>query len=471
MDFIIYDIILLIFFVLFISLFLYTRKKNLKKEGLLFLYKTSWGIKLINYVGNKYKRTLKVLSYISIGLGYCLMAAMFYLFYTIIKIYLFRPDIVSTIKVPPIMPLIPYIDKIVPGLPSFYFTYWIIILAVIAITHEFAHGIFAVYNKVKVKTTGFGFFPFFLPIFLAAFVELDEEKMTKKNKFSQMSILSAGTFANVLTAIFFFGVMWFFFSFAFAPSGIVFDNYAYSIVEITSISSINGILLDNVSYEKFLNLANETGLNEIEAKGNSYVATKDFLEKQKSNEEYVILYFNAPAINAGLSNIITEINGVKINDWEKLSEELLKHSSGEEITIIGDESKEYKITIGEHPNDENLPWLGIGFEDYKQSSIMGKIYNLFSSFKKPHVYYEPKFDGISLFVYNLFWWLILISISVALINMLPVGIFDGGRFFYLTALAITNNEKKSKRIFSFLTYFFLFLLFLLMVFWIFSFIK
>ena len=39
---------------------------------------------------------------------------------------------------------------------------------------------FAVYNKIKVKTTGFGFFPFFLPVFLAAFVELDEKKMAKK---------------------------------------------------------------------------------------------------------------------------------------------------------------------------------------------------------------------------------------------------------------------------------------------------
>ena len=230
MNFIVYDIAFLVSFVIFISVFLYRKKKNLEKEGLLLLYRTSWGIKLINHVGNKYKKLLKVLSYVSIGLGYCLMAGIFYLFYTIVKIYASRPDIVAQIKVPPIMPLIPYIDKIVPGLPSFYFIYWIIIIAIIAVVHEFAHGIFAISNNVKIKKTGFGFFPFFLPIFLAAFVELDEKVMAKKSKFKQMAVLSAGTFANVLTAIFFFGVMWLFFSLAFAPSGIVFDNYMYSVV-------------------------------------------------------------------------------------------------------------------------------------------------------------------------------------------------------------------------------------------------
>ena len=471
MNFIVYDIILLFLFVISVSIFLYTKKKNLKKEGLLFLYKTSWGIKLINYFGNKYKRTLKVLSYVSIGTGYCLMIGMFYLFYTILKVYIFRPDIVSTIKVPPIMPLIPYIDKIVPGLPSFYFIYWIIILAIIAISHELAHGIFAAYNKVKIKKTGFGFFPFFLPVFLAAFVELDEEKMKKKSKFSQMAILSAGTFANVLTAIFFFGIMLLLFSIAFTASGVVFDSYAYSIVGISSISSINGISLNNTSYEKVLSLVNETGLNEIGTGNNTYVITKEFLENQKDNAEYVILYDDAPAINAGLLGVINKIGDVKIDSREKLSEELLKHSPGEEIIIKTKKEKEileYVIVLGEHPENESLPWLGIGFLEQKRAGIMGEVYSLLSSFKKPNVYYEPICEASS-FVYNLLWWLILISISVAFINMLPVGIFDGGRFFYLTILAITGSETKAKKSFVFMTYFFLFLLFLLMAFWAWSF--
>jgi len=475
MNFIIYDICFLVLFIVLVSIFLYRGKKNLKKEGFLLLYKTSWGIKLINYIGNKYKKTLKFLSYISIGLGYCLMAGMLYLFGRIIWIYIFNQDIVRAIKVPPIMPLIPYLPQVfkLDFLPPFYFTYWIIIIAVIAITHEVFHGIFAAYNKIKIKKTGFGFFPFFLPIFLAAFVELDEKIMAKKSKFKQMVVLSAGTFANILTAIFFFIILLIFFSLAFSPSGIVFDNYVYSAVGIASISSVNGISLDNASYEKILSLVNETGLNKIETDGNSYLTTKEFLEKQKNIEEYVFLYDDAPAINSGLNGVITEINDAKIDNIEKLSEELLKNSPGDKViitTLVDEEVKEYEIILGEHPEDENVPWLGIGFINQEKSGIMNKFIGLLSSFRKPNVYYASNFEASS-FIYNLLWWLALISLSVALVNMLPVGIFDGGRFFYLTILAITKKEKIAKKAFKFMTGFFLFLLLLLMVFWGLSFIK
>ncbi len=475
MNFMIYDIGFLVLFVIFISIFLYKGRKNLKKEGIVLLYKTSWGIKLINYIGKKYKKALKFLSYISIGLGYCLMASMLYLFGRIIWIYLFNQDIVRAIKVPPIMPLIPYLPQIfkLDFLPPFYFIYWIVIIAIIAVTHEFAHGIFAASNKVKIKKTGFGFFPFFLPIFLAAFVELDEKIMAKKSKFKQMAILSAGTFANILTAIFFFIILLIFFSLAFTPSGVVFDSYVYSVVGVAGISSVNGISLDNPSYEKILNLVNETGLHKIETEDKSYIINKEFLEEQKNVEEYILLFEDAPAINAGLSGIITEIDGVKIDYMEKLSEELLKNSPGDKVTIttiVDEEIKKYEIILEERPENENLPWLGIGFVNQQKSGILNNFINLLSSFKKPNVHYEERF-GASLFIYNLLWWLALISLSVALVNMLPVGIFDGGRFFYLTILAITKKEKIAKRAFSFITYLFLFLLFVLMAFWGLSFIK
>ena len=65
----------------------------------------------------------------------------------------------------------------------------------------------------------------------------------------------------------------------------------------------------------------------------------------------------------------------------------------------------------------------------------------------------------------LLWWLILISISVALVNMLPMGLFDGGRFFYLTILAITGKETWAKNSFKWITYFFLLGLLIVMAFW------
>jgi len=71
---------------------------------------------------------------------------------------------------------------------------------------------------------------------------------------------------------------------------------------------------------------------------------------------------------------------------------------------------------------------------------------MISSFRATNTYYEPSLGELGVFVYNLLWWLVLISLSVALVNMLPMGIFDGGRFFYLTVLGITKNEKLSQKI-------------------------
>jgi len=474
MSFLIYDLIFLAFFLIVFSILLYMRRKNLKRERLLYLYRTDWGIKLINRIGNKYKRTIKALSYVSIALGYVLMLGVFYLTYTIIKIYVFNPSIVRAIKVPPIMPLIPYLPQVfkLEFLPPFYFTYWIIIIAIIATTHEMAHGIFAAYNKIKIKNTGFGFFPFFLPIFLAAFVELDEKIMLKRKKFSQLATLGAGTFANVLTAILFLVVLLIFFSVAFAPSGVIFDTYVTSTIAIAGISSINNVQLNNVSYDMILEFMNDEGLNKIIAGNTSYLITKEMIKEQRGNES-IIVYNSAPAIKGNLSSIITEINEVKINSIDKLIEELAKYNVGDEITvktITKGGVVEKTLVLEEHPDAPGTAWLGIGFVSKEATGILGKIINAIS-FKDSNVYYEPKFDGLSVFIYNLLWWIIIISISVALINMLPVGIFDGGGFFYLTVLALTKSEKTAKRFFIFSTQFFIFILVLLLIFWGVSFIR
>lgn len=475
-NFVVYDLVFLVLFAVFVAWFLYTKRKNLKRDGLLFLYRASWGIKLINIVGKKYKRTLGFLSYISIAVGYVLMILMFWFLGRIVYLYITEPNIVRIIKVPPITPLVPYLPQVfkLDFLPPFYFTYWIVIIAVVAITHEFFHGIFASYDKVKIKSTGFGFFPFFLPIFLAAFVELDEKRMAKKKIKSQLAILSAGTFANVLTAILFFGILWIFFSAAFSPAGVIYDTYPYSIVGVSSITMINGIELNNPTIEKILNVSSGVGLNKIKTNEGSFVATKKLLEEQKS-EENVLLYYDAPAVNAGIERIILKVNGEEVSSISDLEREIEKYSPGDSVTfnVLGndEEDYDYDLVLGEHPENPERAWIGIGFSQQGRSGVIGKVYVALSSFKKPNIYYEPIFDGISVFIYNLLWWLVVISISVALVNMLPMGIFDGGRFFYLTILALTKSEKKARKFFNFSTWFLLFIILLLMAFWFISFFK
>jgi len=458
MNFLYVDIVFLILFSLIIFLLLYPRRKNLKREGLLFLYRTQWGIRLINYIGGKYKKTLYALSYAAIFVGYILMAVMLYLLGRIVYIYVSFPEVARAIKVPPVMPLIPYLPQVfkLDYLPPFYFTYWIITLAIIAIAHEFAHGILMKRYGIRIKSTGFGF----LGPFLAAFVEQDEKQMTKKSK---------GTFANVLTSIFFIVVLWIFFALAFTQSGVVFDTYAYSIVPISGITAINGIPIGTQNYNSFANEIENKTIYNLTAEDKNYLGIQGFFS---NNEDYVKLYDDAPAIKSGIIGAITDINGVKIKNQTVLENELRRYSPGDEIKITTKTSNQtlnYIITLQARPDNKNLSWLGIGFNPYQSTGILGKVYSILSYFQQKNVYYTPRLEIYS-FIYDLLWWIILISLSVALVNMLPVGIFDGGRFFYLTVLGITKNENVSKKIFSFMTYLFLFLLFALMIFWAISFV-
>ncbi len=474
MNFIIYDIFLLVLFAIFISIFLYKKKKNLKQEGILFLYKTKWGIKLINYIGKKYKKVLNFLSYISIGLGYILMIGMLFILFQTVYLYL-TTSISQVIKIPPIAPLIPYFPKLF-GLqslfPPFYFIYFLIALLIVATVHEFSHGIFARKAGIKIKSTGFAFFKYF-PAFFGAFVEQDEKQMEKAKKFDQMSVLSAGVFANVVTAILFYIVLFWFFSFAFTASGITYNTYAYEILPVASITAINGVILNNPTIEEFASQLKENKtFNEISVEEKNYVGVKSIGVIKIDDQEVSVaaLYYDAPAINSNLSEIISEINGVKINSIEKLQEELEKYSPGEEIeikTIEDGQVSVKEIVLGENPENEEVAWLGIGFVNSKQG-VLNKILGFFPSYKKANVYYEPVND-LSVFIKDFLWWVFVINLLVALFNMLPVGILDGGRFFYLTILGITKSEKVAKRGFKIMTQLILLLFIALMIKWVFGF--
>lgn len=474
MSLLIYDIVFLIAFALFLSVFLYTKRKGLKREGILILYRTSWGIKLINKIGTKYKKTIHFLSYISVTIGYLLMAGVIYLFGKIVWIYVFNPAIVKAVKVPPIAPLIPYLPQIfkLSFLPNFYFTYWIVILAIVMIFHELAHGVFAKKSGVDIKKTGFGFFPFFFPIFPAAFVEPNEKQVPKKKIFDQLAFLSAGTFANILTAVFFLFIIWGFSALAFTPGGVTYDGYAQATVNMDLITAVNGVPVQNVTYEEMLTLVSEEGLNTIETGYGDFVISKQLLELPGTHAgKNIQLYFDSPAIHAGITGPILAINGEKITNLDMLSEELAKYSPGEEVMLTLNEDDtvtQQSIILGAHPVANDTAWLGIVFFERNTGGIMGKIYSAIVQFREPHTYYEPNWGGFSVWIYDLLWWLILICFSVAFINMLPVGIFDGGRFFYLTLLGITGSKKFAEKSFRFVTFLALFLLVLLMVFWVFG---
>jgi len=491
MAFYVYDLTFLVLFSLGVLIFLWKRKKNLKREGIMYLYRTQVGVKFIDYIGEKYKKTLTVFSYLAVICGYALMGLMVYFLYTLLKLYLFNPDIVRAIKIPPLMPLIPYLPSIfkVSFLPPFYFTYWILAIAVIAIFHEFAHGIIAKRYGVRIKTTGFGF----LGPFLAAFVEPDENQMQKKPKFQQISILSAGVFTNLILAVLFFLILAGFFVLAYQPGGAIFNVYATGPVVISSISMLGGQEITNPSNQGLIDLIEENNLTDdlslgvngntlqltkIQVNNKDYFMSIETLKQQlEQDTDYIILYEDLPAINQGLgkisenrlNGIIIEINNQKITSHEDVSNILSTFSPGDKITLAtrDDEGvKDYEFELGESPTQAGKAMLGIGFIGSERGTILGRIFSLFTFFKEQSTHYEPRYNtDLIIFIYNLIWWLAIINFSVALVNMWPVAIFDGGRMFMLTVWGITGSEKFAMFSFKLITYLILGALALLMFGW------
>jgi len=387
------------------------------------------------------------------------MVAMLWMIGRIVYLYTVSDAFIQVTKIPPVLPLVPYLPSIfkVDFLPPFYFTYWIVIIGIVAVVHEFAHGIFARLNKIKVHSTGFGF----LGPFLAAFVEPDEKHLQKAKKFPQLAILAAGTFANIVTMLVFLVVMVLFFWATFVPAGVNFNTYATAAINVSEISSINGQLPSQVS-----NL--NTSLVTIMVGNMTFLAPGNSIENAiESQVPYVIVYENAPAIKADLKGPIVSFGGTKVTNPEELREAIANAVPNQVVTITtkadGHDSN-YDIKLGEK---SGKAYLGIGIIEPRTGKITGWIYKATSAVKNPFVYYEARWGGdFSEFVYNLLWWMVLINFSVALVNMLPVGMFDGGRFFYLTVWGITGSEKAGARAFKIATWLILAALVWLMVRWV-----
>jgi len=453
----VYDVTFLILFTLGVIWFIKTRKHNLGREGIIFMYRTKLGIKAINYIGDNYKKTLHALKYPIIALGFVLMAGMLWMLGKTLSLYMFNPEITKIIKAPPIAPLIPYFPKLFgmsSFFPPFYFTYFIIALAIVAVVHEFSHGIFMRLFKVKIKSTGL----VFLGPILGAFVEEEKKGFVKKKKVEQMTILGAGVFANTVFALIFYGLYVGFFLLTFVPSGYVYSSYAMGAIDANSITSFS----------------NESNLLALHTVSGTYYLDKNLGIQLNSlqNISQIVVYADAPAVKAGMKGVLIGGDDFDIRRHSDLKTFLAMKSPGDNVTMttLTDEGEQtYAITLGKNPSNPSVAYLGIGHNQPQTKGFISKMLMSFMSFKDSSTYYVPKWNAdIVYFFVHLLWWIMVINLLVALFNMLPLGILDGGRFFYLTMLGISRSEKFAARAFKVATYLIILSFILMMIYWVFG---
>jgi membrane-associated protease RseP (regulator of RpoE activity) len=185
----------IIIFLVLLSLFLLWKKKNLRIQKLIFplfyviLYPTQVGLGLMRKIGTKYREIVKFFGYCFIGIAFLGMI------YAIVNL-IFSFYIVILEPQPVVKLILP--GSTIPGVGKITFSYWLISIFVLAFVHEFAHGVVAIAHKIKLKSSGFGFFSIFIPIIPLFFVEPDEKVMKKKQDVSQYSVFAAGPVINIV---------------------------------------------------------------------------------------------------------------------------------------------------------------------------------------------------------------------------------------------------------------------------------
>jgi len=240
----------------------------------------------------KFSKLLKYIGYFAIFLGFFGMLMITYALVKNAYNLLTKPT-----AVPGAALVLPFEVKGAFYVPFFY---WIISIFIIALVHEFSHGILARKYDMKIKSSGFAFLGILLPVIPAAFVEPDEEELKKRPAKQQLSVFAAGPFANILLAIIVVGI-----------AALITPAIATTLIEQ------DGVLITGVI------------------------------------EEY-------PAKQAGIeeNEIIKSIDNTKITSLANFSNILKTKKPGDTI-ILETNSSTYNITLAENPENKSRSYLGV----------------------------------------------------------------------------------------------------------------
>ena len=288
-----------IVFIILLSYFLYVKRKKLVVQKIAYpllyfiLYKTKKGLKFMDRTAKKFTKTIKYLGYAGIVIGFLGMALICYELTKSFFRTLLQPD-----SMPGVGIVLPIEAKGVFYVPFFY---WIISIFIIAVVHEFSHGIMARRYKIKVKSTGFAFLGVLLPIIPAAFVEPDEKKMKKCPKVQQLSVFAAGPFSNIILGFFFLLIM------ALVAGPVVDSIIDYTGVKVTGYSG------------------------------------------QNMSAELAGIPINSNIISIDNNKVDSILNFTRILDQKKPGD----------VILVGTLEKSYEVTLSKNPENESRAYLGV----------------------------------------------------------------------------------------------------------------
>ncbi len=287
-----------------------------------------------------------------------------------------------------------------PILPIFYG--WLAIICAIVI-HEGAHGVIARNRGFDVKSSGL---LFFLIIPFGAFVDVDEEQISKSKAKDSLRVMAAGVSANIVMAI------------------VCILAVLLIVNGLTPV--IDGVYIYGVDEGQ---PADVSGL----LPGDVFISIDDI-----QIENYEILNNTFASKSPGDTIHVTVARG---KNWEETfsASITLTESEGRAImgVSIGDLLIEERLGIYKTVNLETLPIYMVppslvpGIVPFSDSLIPFFSHPLGSEW---HVYA------------NVFFWIWFVNVNVAVFNALPIYPFDGGRMFDISLKSILKRKISEKNI-------------------------
>jgi membrane-associated protease RseP (regulator of RpoE activity) len=412
------------------------------------------------------------------GVPLVVLCMIYFLMLVLIMTYLIiqEPPLPSSYNAPRNILLIPGLNEYIP------FVWGWIALFVTMVVHEFAHGILARVEGVRVKSMGI---VTLLIAPIAAFVEPDEEELfgTKDkpplvSKSARIRILSAGVISNFMVAMvamaLFFGPV------------------------IGSISPVDRVIVVDVLEGSAAQAAGfENGMTLLEANGAEIKSLEEFYSRLGSAFADIRVLYNdqekslrlsgesargimvasifedSPASKAGLpaKSVITKINGIDVVNLDGFREQMNTTRPDQIIAITTGDGKIFRVNLT--TKEGGIGFMGIGISgnsvyssgaSFQQApakqflqvlkaipsnGLQGFTYMLSLPFAGIPGFTQKGFPGFSgwlttvfepvgwaeplggkfFWIANLLLWVGWINLYAGLFNCLPAVPLDGGHIF------------------------------------------
>lgn len=329
---------------------LHLDKHGLEVKPAYLMYKSEKLRKFLDKASNRGHFLWKTFSNIGIAFAFGLMIFSIYFLASNLLKFIQPVEVGGAVPVIPVLPVI--------TIRLYWLPYFFTAIAIVVLTHEFAHGIIARLEKIPVKSAGV----LMALVFFGGFVEPDEEGFEKASTISKLRMLAVGSSTNLITS--------------------------------------------------FLALLLLTGL---------YAPASGILIYETVE--------SGPIAEAGLQrwDAIFALNGTTISTIRDLRD-FMKNVTPGEILILVTNKGNVSIMTGVDPDGQAILGLAAGgYSEYYPTRISLEHYT-------------------TVHLNLILSWMQLISVSVAVFNMLPLYPFDGEKFLYYSLKKIAQKRHREVRI-------------------------